>query len=531
MDNTHTRAAWCLLAVFLLFVLWMNVCFSFSSDDCSYALMNVADANGVRQPLTSLSQILPETIADGWRPVVHFFVRLFTGILGKTAFNVANTVMMGALLLLVYRLARGFLKLAFSSTALLIALTLFVLCKGESYLWCAGSLNYLWAGTGTLAFFALVMLLEQSRIRLWLTPLLMIAALFAGMLQESFSVPMAFALGIYSLIHIRSLSVQKVLVYGCYGLGILVLALHGTAAGRLGDAGFSLTILLGTMVKVAVAVKAAWVLLLLLCFRRDRFEIIRRNQLELLAVVGSLLLICGVGFNGERSLWCANLFAILVVVREWAPPRWVGAALALIPIPVYFVTAVLGYKIKQQFESFDRLYMASPEGITCHERVDCGPFARFFHQVVYTWQTATGHNRAYGFYRGHRCPPLALQRELYDNLYLVDNFCVSENRIAVAAGPMFTTPTANAIVMPMGASDTTDWDAVRVSVRYALPDSFGEWVRRELAARRSPPIPEPHRPVVLKTPHGDYLLIAKQPECDAYIQSIEFRSVTKPTTH
>lgn len=510
-----------LLFVFLAYIWWMNTCFLFSSDDCVYALTNVPGKGGVPVPLASVSQVLGETIADGYRPIVHFFVRLFTGLFEKPIFDIANTLMMGCFLLLLYRLAKGTWRLAVAPMALLIVLVLFVLCKGESYLWCAGSLNYLWAATGTLAFYALVRKIEQSRISAAWTLVSMVIAVIAGALQESFSVPFAFALGVYSLIRIRALSRQKVLVYGCYGVGILVLVL--TSMNRIAGTSVSMVALVGTMVKVSVAIKGVWLLCLLLCVRRDRIQIVRRNLLEMLTVVGSVLLICGVGFNGERSLWCANLFAILVIVRELKVPRWGSWILVCLPIPVYCVTAVLGFRIRQSFEMFDRLYMASPEGVTCHERVSCGPFSRFFHQAVYTWQRTTGHNRAYGHYRGRSLSPLALQRELYEGLYLEDKFCLPENRLSLGEYDFYTTPTANAFVMPINTMDVTDWDAVRVVFQYAPPDSFREWIRRELAARRMPPVSEPEHPVVLKTAHGDYLLIAKRPGCDGAIRKIEFQ--------
>ncbi|MEI8318393.1 MAG: DUF6056 family protein [Planctomycetia bacterium] len=516
-----------LFALFTCFVLWMNICYSFSSDDCSFALLNKANADGVRIPLTHFSQLLPETLADGWRPVVHFFVRLFTGLLDKTVFNIANTLMMVGLCCLLHRLAKGRWKPTLPSAALLICLVLFILCKGESYLWCAGSLNYLWAGTAALAFYALIRHVETSRLSIPKILLCMLAASIAGMTQESFAVPTAFALGLYSLIHSRTLSLQKILIYGCYGCGILVLAFHGIAATRLAGVALSPTAILGTLIKVGFAIKAVWFLLLLLFLRHDRLDIIRRNQLELLIVLGSILLICGVGFNGERSLWCANLFAILIIVREFTPPRWLTYTLTIAPLPVYCITAVLGYHIKYEYESFDRLYMNSPEGITCHERVNCGPFSRFVYQSIYTWQKETGHNRAYGFYRERKTPPLALSKELYDGLYLTDLICIPKNKISINGYQIFTTTTANAYILPIPHMSSIPWDRVNVSVTYAQPVTPMDWLKRELAARRNPPITE-STPVVLHAKHGDYLLFAKKPGCDAHLQSIEFTPPIQP---
>ncbi len=215
-----TLLAWGALFAFLGVVFVLNACYSFCSDDCTYGLSSVREvAEGVPAHLGNLKAVWTENLQDGYRPVVHFFVRAFTGWLGKGAFNVANTAMMGALLLLLLRLGRQTWRLEWRSTILAVALVFLVLCKGEAYLWCAGSVNYLWAGTATLAFCLLRERLEAGPPPAWGIAPMMVFALLCGWTQESFALPICFALGLYSLLHLRALTLPKVLVYGCYGLG------------------------------------------------------------------------------------------------------------------------------------------------------------------------------------------------------------------------------------------------------------------------------------------------------------------------
>ena len=514
----HKLGGWLVWGTFLVIILILNVCYSFCSDDCSYGLLRGAD--GTLPQTRGFWEVWGVTLADSHRPVVHFFARLFTGWLGKGAFNIANTAMMGALMLLLFRLSRGTWRLGWRPLVVQVALVLLVLCKGESYLWCAGSVNYLWAGTATLAFCLMRERVERggvgARAFVWMAP----AALLCGWVQESFVLPMCFALGLWSLAHLRALTVTKVVFFGCYGIGVLLLVL-GLQTGRKPEmlTAFSLSALVMTQLKIWMAAKGVWTLALCLIFMRDRLGFLRRNAFELLVVLGSLLMISVVGFNGERSLWCANLFAIAIVVREFTPPRWlaVGILAALAALAVVLVS--LGVRIKANFESFTNLYLASPDGVTCHERVPCGPFARFFHQALYTWWQGDLHGRAFAGYHGRTVAPIALNRALYDNLFLRDTLCVPENRLPIN-GDFYTVPASNAIVMPLPADDKTDWSAMRAQVDYAFPPGLRARVQRELAARRDPPVPCGLSVQVLPTTHGRYLLIGKAPASDAHIRAV-----------
>lgn len=510
--------AWGAFFAFLGVVFALNACYSFCSDDCAYGLSSVQEATtGVPAHLGSLEAVWAENVQDGYRPVVHFFVRAFTGWLGKGAFNVANTAMMGALLLLLLRVGRQTWRLEWRSTILAVALVFLVLCKGEAYLWCAGSVNYLWAGTATLAFCLLRERLEAGAPPAWGLAPMMAFALLCGWTQESFALPVCFALGLCSLLRLRALTLPMVLVYGCYGLGALLVVLSSLdrAQGALGG-DFSVLSLALTQLKIWAAVKGVWALILCFVFMRDRMGMVRRNAFELLVVLGSLLMISLVGFNGERSLWCANLFALLVVVREFRPPRWLAGGVAAAMVPLCAALIVLGVRIKANFDAFTQQFLASPDGVACHERVACGPLARFFHQALYRWQADDLHGQTYAFYHGRAEAPIALPRELYDELYLKGSFCVPANRLPIE-GEFYSSPQANAIVMPLPKGDTTDWAAVRPKVTYAFPKGFRATLEREFARRRLLPTQGTR---VLPTPHGDYLLIGKEPESDAFIRDI-----------
>ena len=266
----NTIVSFGILFAFLGVILFLNWSYVFISDDCFYGSICV---DGQWQHLGSIVTAFTETLKDMHRPVVHFIVRVFTGCFDKWVFNVANTVMMGLLLLLVNRVASRSWRIDARSLALSVFLVFFTLCKGESLVWCAGSVNYLWVAVWTLAFCLVRERLEGADGGL--SPLVIIlfslAAVLCGGSNETFTPPMCFAIGVCALIDWRKLTVTKIVVYGAYFIPVLLMAWYEKThrVGAMMPAFSALSLAL-TAIKTAVTVKCVWVLAICFVFCRDK---------------------------------------------------------------------------------------------------------------------------------------------------------------------------------------------------------------------------------------------------------------------
>lgn len=504
---------------FLGAVLFMNCCYSFVSDDAIYGTVHHSGME-YESRIGTLTRAWCENVADGYRPVVHLFVRAFTGCFDKWVFNACNTLMMGCFMLLLMRYSRKRWAFDFQSLILCVTLYVFCMCKGDSYLWCAGSLNYLWAGAGTLAF-----LIFRDRIEAKKpisTSCLVLAIPFivlSGWLQESFSLPVCFAFGIIMLVRIRDLSRQKIIAYSAYLIGTMLLV--WTAKNRAAQIPpFSISETSLNLLRIIASVKAVWVLAAVMVFVRDRKAFFVRNSFEFLVILGSMGLIMIAGFTGERCLFAANMMAVAVIVREIQLPKWAEIVCCCAMAMLFCALVPLGVRQKKNFDEFLRLYRQSSDNVTCHERVSCGPLSRYFHQAVVQWANG-GHSKYYAKYFGNRRnPPIALSRELYDNLYLHDRFCCSSNRLS-CPGEFYSRPEENTIVMPLRMDFEIPSDASwRINVVY--DDSANSWIRRvrRCLQTETQPVRDGNRGCVLKTRHGNYLLIAKEPFSDKYIRGV-----------
>ena len=523
MNSLSAKKFLLLLLAFIISCLILNFTFLPGSDDCSYGLVSFLQNNGSSDRFSSIYEVFRCNAADGYRPVVHFFVRLFAGYFPKWSFNICNALMAGGLLLLITSIANPRDKFNTKSLILATALSFLILFKGESYLWMAGSVNYLWSGVAALGAFVLWKRAETENISIKNVLILSPALILLGWTQESFVMPIGFAMGIYTLCHLKSLDTRKIIFMIAYALGAACLVfLSDTNAGRLSGIDRSVTWFIFEQIKIVAGLKAFAVLAFyFIFFCKDKKDFFNKNIFELLVILGSYLMISYVGFNGERSLWCANLFSIIILVRQIHLNRQTSIVLAigltfLFPILFYY-----GFQIRSNYTTCITQAQESDADISIHDRVQCSIFKRFFHQTIYNWQSKDGHLSSFKRYY-HIAPRLhILTSELYTDLYLEDKICSDNNRIAsVKNHKVYTKPTLTALIMPI--SNPENWQNKHVKVSYSLPQTLIKKITIEIAARTIPPVSESWHPEILQTPHGSYLLIVKKPGCDAYISDISF---------
>ena len=167
------RAAWLDSAVYWLLLvggcavfLLMNFYTTLKEDDYFHSFIQTAQGSG--DPIRSLVDVV-----RAWLAYMCFDARtanlvdfLFNGILGKTAFNVCNTLVFGLMAHLVSRLSTG----RNSAMALVVLYTFIVAAcptPGETLLWVAGSCNYLWSFTASLLVVAYLLWHRNPRPAWW----------------------------------------------------------------------------------------------------------------------------------------------------------------------------------------------------------------------------------------------------------------------------------------------------------------------------------------------------------------------------
>ena len=203
-------------AVFLL----MNLYTTIKEDD----LFHSSIGSRSLQPITGL--------LDVWRSWVdyyrfdprtsNFLSFLFDGVLGKSVFNVCNTLVFGLMAHIFSRLTTG----RNSAMALVMLYTYMVTrmpVPGETMLWMDGSFNYLWCITASLLMVAYLMK-HRDRQPGWLKGVaLLILALFVGGMNEGTTFGVFGGLCLYYLFNRDKVDRTVVIVMTGYLLGVILL--------------------------------------------------------------------------------------------------------------------------------------------------------------------------------------------------------------------------------------------------------------------------------------------------------------------
>ena len=218
----HDVAYWGLLLVACAVFYWMNVLTPFKEDDMVHSLVS-----GEWTHMRTLGDFLRSCrnkyfVLNG--RTSDMMAELFCGLLGKPLFNVCNTLVLGALAHLVSLLATG--------RRSLLALAMLLACigtcypvPGETMLWLAGSCNYLWSITASLAL--LYFLLRHRRARQgWVREaLLLVGAFLAGASNEATSFGFLAGAFLYFAFHRKQIDRAVMIVLTGYLLGVVFIVL------------------------------------------------------------------------------------------------------------------------------------------------------------------------------------------------------------------------------------------------------------------------------------------------------------------
>ena len=252
------------------------------------------------------------------RFIVHCFVQLFDGLLGKGLFNVVNAIFF-AVFLYAIALVSSRDKGDYYKIISVAFILLFMLMPGfkHVFLWLSGSCNYLWVGTMTLFFIHLLMKDAAPSCNRWL---LLAFGLVCGWSNEAIALGLGASLVLYFAMHRKQLTVhRKYMIIGfCLGLMALVFspgtlrrALGATTGGiefltRLSNMGNLRFFLLLLALVVGKAIFG----------RRGFMQWIKREQVLLMAALMSAIFIFMTGDYHDQSRFGIELFSLLVLLRS-----------------------------------------------------------------------------------------------------------------------------------------------------------------------------------------------------------------------
>lgn len=223
----HDAAYWVVLLAACVVMYVMNTLTPFKEDDMAYS---VIPSGSLREFCSSLVDHFMTTNGR----FADVVANLFCAVLGKPVFNVCNALVFGLMAHLVALLSAG--------RRSLMALTLFLavvgVCypvPGETMLWVAGSCNYLWAVTASLALIYYLLNHKDGPLGWGRAALLLLGAFVAGNFNEATSFGVFAGLFLYYVFNRRKVDRRVVIAMVGYLLGVVMIVASPGAWSRLAE--------------------------------------------------------------------------------------------------------------------------------------------------------------------------------------------------------------------------------------------------------------------------------------------------------
>ncbi len=223
----HDAAYWVVLLAACVVMYVMNTLTPFKEDDMAYS---VIPSGSLREFCSSLVDHFMTTNGR----FADVVANLFCAVLGKPVFNVCNALVFGLMAHLVALLSAGRRSLM----ALALFLAVVGVCypvPGETMLWVAGSCNYLWAVTASLALIYYLLNHKDGPLGWGRAALLLLGAFVAGNFNEATSFGVFAGLFLYYAFNRRKVDRRVVIAMVGYLLGVVMIVASPGAWSRLAE--------------------------------------------------------------------------------------------------------------------------------------------------------------------------------------------------------------------------------------------------------------------------------------------------------
>lgn len=219
-DKCAAILYWLLLVAGCAVFLLMNIYTTIKEDDLFHSMIG----GGSGRPIDTLADVL-----RSWREYYRYDARTaniisftFNGILGKSVFNVFNTLVFALMAHLLSRVAAH----RNSPMVLMVLFTYIVTAMpvpGETLLWATGSFNNMWNWTATSLLIVYLLWHRNGKPAWWCCILLLLVAAFTGAINEGMTLGAFGGLVLYYLVNRDKIDrVVVVALTGCL-LGVLLL--------------------------------------------------------------------------------------------------------------------------------------------------------------------------------------------------------------------------------------------------------------------------------------------------------------------
>lgn len=326
----------CIILIIIGILFWiLNFLTPEHIDDFIYKFCFFKTGNppiDLNNPIDSVSEIFVSQynhyFSFNGRSIVHIIAQLFSSFIGKSIFNIFNSIIF---LLFIFLLTKLTSQVKISSILFTTAVVFLLIPSfKETFLWMTGSINYLWTLTLIMVFLFLLYHWKTKPFKFDLiSPFLFVLGIVIGWTHEGISMPIAGALILILFTKNRS-------YWGSYSLPLIIGFIIGAGICSLGPATikradikninflYLIFFKILSFLNVLSKLRAFWLLILsfilLFFYKRNYFKVWIKNfyntcQLEFFSLFLSFIIVLISGFRDPRAAIGVEIFSIILILR------------------------------------------------------------------------------------------------------------------------------------------------------------------------------------------------------------------------
>ena len=405
-SHWHAIAYWGLLAAACAVMLVMSILTTLKEDDLAYSLVE-----GPWTPVNTFGDVLRSFGYHYFNSngrIADLLAMLFSGLLGKTVFNICNAIVFGLMLHLLSLLSTGRRSLLAVSMFLAVVGTCYPV-PGETMLWMAGSCNYMWSITASLGLMAFVNRLK-GRLGWGKGLLLLLGAFVAGALNEATSFGFLAGWCLYCVFNRGRISRAELLSVLGYMAGVAFIVASPGAWERAAGGDIVINLPFADLMSSRwhIFVEKMWrfylpvaaLIIGLAVLLTGRAKAVVKNVWTWIFLCMALVMFA-LGINHERAYAPLATVAFIIIATvadallRW---RWTRVAVTIVSLALAVFTFARGIKALNDYRMIDRQVtdelVGSPSQAVLQERqfesynrfikpINCISTNFFAHEVIY----------------------------------------------------------------------------------------------------------------------------------------------------
>lgn len=316
------------------------------------------------------------------RYVAHWFVQLYCGLLGQTAFAISNALVYVAFIILLVKFVGR--SLYDVSSLVTVALLLLLMCDtlyGPAY-----QIGFVWTFATTILW--LYMFFRSTAKSVWACCGLFLFSVLAGNGQEALNIGISGALIIHAIANRKTMTPGQWAMFFGFGLGALAVCLSPATIGRIEEDSVTFFI---SMQKLFTYPKVSYILLIVLLVAKYRRRIslkafYKENSFYFNAFFILLVFNVLIEVYGNRQLFGMELMALILTVKCLysfrIKTKWL-VMLTIIVSAIYVAKWHYINHVRTYHDDIVKLYRQSEDGAVYYDL--CFAESRHFCQPTFAF--------------------------------------------------------------------------------------------------------------------------------------------------